>query len=748
VTINDVSPSQISYGSTAFTYTAGYVGLTLTPTAAGGTITSWSVSPALPQGLNFDTATGVISGTPTTAAASASYVITAQNSGGSATVTLTIAVVAAPLMHLGHQSPIVQVRATANNVLSLDAGDQWVLWDYSGHSVIASGNGNCVGNCSLPASIDLAGTTAAVVTATGFELHSTTDGSVLGTVSTRLANWWRLATDGSYLAAGNSTGVSAWSPSGKLLFSNSGDYSQAVAFATPGQLLIGGGPAGASVIETIAVSSGASSTGPTFNGAFSSWFPDGGRFITLAGTTALVYSTSTVTQVGSITGMTSTNTSFIQGQGNWVWTFVGQNSHGPLNIYPATGSNMTSSPAASYTFPGNSLAQAAGSGSTIGVATYGGAPVPGIVSIIDLSGASPTKVDYTATNVEAGEVPWTYPLSISRVPYAAVSASQWVVGGNTGVLVDGPTLTGTPTYFGFGKVLSIAGGTSHFAMSTASGTILYFNTATLAPEGQISFAASQLRMSADGTLLAAVGDSSYASTDPVRIYSLPSGGLLYTWPYDTDTSGNSSWSDVGEIDLSGSGTVLGQVLGRPSGALTLEASAPTGGSPIFSVSATQTTSLYGVPIRISPDGTLIAYSLTASPTAGSSSANIGTNLLLNGSLVSAFNGLPTGWLDNGRLVVNNYKLAGVPLPEYAGCSLYGADGAPTGAPCALPIEVLDFQPISSDTIYTSKTNRMFSLSTGAVTWASGDPVLNFYVGAVAGSNVIFISGIDALAQPY
>lgn len=76
----------------------GTVGLAVTPTqeltATGftGTVT-YSVSPALPAGLELDPATGVISGTPTAAAAPAIYTITGDGAvagGDSVTVTITI----------------------------------------------------------------------------------------------------------------------------------------------------------------------------------------------------------------------------------------------------------------------------------------------------------------------------------------------------------------------------------------------------------------------------------------------------------------------------------------------------------------------------------------------------------------------------------------------------------------------------------------------------------------------------------
>ena len=65
---------------------------TVTPTATGGAVTSWTVSPSLPAGLSFDTASGAISGTPTTVTPSTNYTVTASNAGGSSSVTVTLQV--------------------------------------------------------------------------------------------------------------------------------------------------------------------------------------------------------------------------------------------------------------------------------------------------------------------------------------------------------------------------------------------------------------------------------------------------------------------------------------------------------------------------------------------------------------------------------------------------------------------------------------------------------------------------------
>ena len=76
------------YSSNPAQYVVGTVITPNTPTV-NGTITGYSVSPALPAGLTLNTTTGVISGTPTTPASTASYTVTAS---GGATTTLVITV--------------------------------------------------------------------------------------------------------------------------------------------------------------------------------------------------------------------------------------------------------------------------------------------------------------------------------------------------------------------------------------------------------------------------------------------------------------------------------------------------------------------------------------------------------------------------------------------------------------------------------------------------------------------------------
>jgi subtilisin-like proprotein convertase family protein len=88
-----VAPSSLSYSSNPATYTKATAITNNTPASGGGAVASYAVSPALPAGLTLNTSTGVISGTPTAVTSTATYTVTATNSGGFTTASLSIAVV-------------------------------------------------------------------------------------------------------------------------------------------------------------------------------------------------------------------------------------------------------------------------------------------------------------------------------------------------------------------------------------------------------------------------------------------------------------------------------------------------------------------------------------------------------------------------------------------------------------------------------------------------------------------------------
>jgi hypothetical protein len=86
------APSGLIYSTNPAVYTIGESITSNTPSNSGGAVASYAITPALPEGLGIATTTGAISGTPRAVSPATAYTVTASNSGGSTTATLTIAV--------------------------------------------------------------------------------------------------------------------------------------------------------------------------------------------------------------------------------------------------------------------------------------------------------------------------------------------------------------------------------------------------------------------------------------------------------------------------------------------------------------------------------------------------------------------------------------------------------------------------------------------------------------------------------
>ena len=81
----------LSSASETKTVNTAATGFTISST--GGVIASFAIN-ATPAGMSFNTSTGALTGTPTSAASATAYIITATNATGSATQTFTLTVVA------------------------------------------------------------------------------------------------------------------------------------------------------------------------------------------------------------------------------------------------------------------------------------------------------------------------------------------------------------------------------------------------------------------------------------------------------------------------------------------------------------------------------------------------------------------------------------------------------------------------------------------------------------------------------
>jgi hypothetical protein len=694
-------PSNLLYPQTMINATVGTAIAPDTPTVTG-TVAQYSISPALPAGLRLDTQAGTLSGTPTAPAAQANYTITASNATGNTTAQLTITVNSAGtvLLEQGHGTSILAIRMAADRVLSEDLIGHWVLWVYSTGDLLAQGDGAGTADNNQ---IDLAGQLAAISTSQGVQVYSTQDGHPIFTIPP--PSWWRLAQDGSYVCAGTASALTVWSAAGQTEFALNGNYSAAVAFAAPGQVQVAAGPAGSSVIETDTVPAGTSRLSPKFSGNFYAWFLDGNRFLTTLGTAVWVYSNSGTQQAL----VTLPSTTQLTGQGDWLWTVT---NNAALQVY-AIGS---STPAQTFTIdlPSNYFA----SGTTIGVLPM----APTHLSIIDLSGASPSRADFSLPSIAY--------LSA----FAANSSSQWVAGNKHGVLLDGASLSTSLRHFGYGEVNSIVAASSEAIVSTAVGKLLHYDLSIPQQVGSTDLFAGKLVLSSDGSVLAAAApnsDAQFVTDRSLNIYSLPSMNAISSFPYAfNDTS---STPFLADFSLSGSGGTLGQVLlSLPASGYTREVTGISGSPTIWTDSGNST------PINLSPDGTLIAVGNVLPPSAGS---NLTTNIFKNGSLVAAVSGYGEAWIDNGRLLVANYVQNGKEPTIFTGSTIYDATGATlANIPPTLPPISNPLFP-TSDSVYDANTNAIYSLTTGLATWQGPIPLnANPKLGAVAGSAVVYESG--------
>lgn len=730
ITINPPipAPSNLAYPQATIT-TAASLPISTDIPSVTGTVASFTVAPALPAGLSISASTGAISGTPTAASAQTTYTITAANSGGSTTasVVITVGKAVSTLLDLGHANSVSFMRSTSNRLLSEDASGHWVLWDYATSAELASGDQN-----GFPWGVDIAGSAIAVGLPNGVELRSATDGHLLTTIASPLINppqnlgvgntapipgtsWWKLASDGTYVCAGTKAGMAVWSLSGQLLASRQGDYSAAKVFAAPGQVQIALGAAGASVIETVSTSSGSSITGPAFSGNFSSWFYDGQRFLTNIGTTVWTYSAASVQQ--GIASLPSVEN--LGGNGNWFYVYGSQYSTTPLTIYPVGGSV----PAATFPFSALALyAQITPSANLLGV-TYGqGGYTDSIINIVDLSGSTPVKTDLSTP-------------PITSTAFAANSPTQWTIGNNEGLILDGPSLSTAPRYYGYGAARSIAGSSNYIAVAVAKGTIPYFSASSLTPVDTIKFSSSSLALNSTGSVLAAFantqGSAANGSDRTLNIYSLPSGSATNSWP--SQVSSVTAYQSA--FTMSADGGTLGLILlgGGTVPTVTREV-VPTAGGPVIWSDNPNPSNPYSL-VELSPDGSMFAVS-----TVGASGYT--TSIFTGGQITTAVPGQILGWTDSTHILTSQFTYG--KFIFYAGAAIYDTTGALTSN-VNIP-QIQNFLPVSSSSIYYPPQNTIYSLTNGSSLYTS--PLTTTGVGAIAGTQVVFATGNRVVVDTY
>jgi hypothetical protein len=716
---------RVSYPADSYAFPKGQVVPVATPTVTNGIVNSWSISPALPPGLAFDSATGSISGTPTAASASRLFTVTAHGLGGDAIDGINLEVTGARaepqlVVDVGHASGISEMEMEGNRLQSRSDG-KIILWSLPSGSIVATMTSDCPGDPVTPPCApdsDMAGPTLAVRVRAGWDLYATADGAHVASIAEEAGfdfNW-SLASDGSYLVTQGPNGIKAYSAtSGATLLTRAGDYTNAKLFAAPGEIRAGNLASGAQVVENIAVPSGAVTTTPFVN-AFHSWFADGERFFTYTGSTARIY-TRSGTQL-EIVALPSLRR--LRGLGDHYWI---TEESGNVKIY-AVGSGGVPALTTHTTDTEGVFA----SGPELLVRTE--TATARTQSIVNLSGATPVEQNYVSPQ------PSTYLL-------ASTSANQRAFAGGDGVLWT--EINGTRHILSRGKVRSLAASSSRVAIATAAGEILIHDAQTGAYLDTIERRSSKVVLSADGTVLAVgpnLDDAQYDTDRGIRVYALPSKNLIHEWPATYSANGPMPF----DLTLSPAGDRIGISM-RDSftpAVVTLSISALDGTVAWSNTRTLPTgnTDHDGMRVNFSPDGTRHAVADGAAQ-----DFRTGTTIYQNYTLGGAATGWPVGWIDDTHLLVNRFTDDPAHFQALTGAQIVDPTGAVLTSP-TLP-QMWQFQPAGPHAIYSPEFNEIYDTVTGGVLWTSYEHLPSpTPIGAVGAGKVFNVSGSAIRSEPY
>jgi hypothetical protein len=241
-----------------------------------------------------------------------------------------------------------------------------------------------------------------------------------------------------------------------------------------------------------------------FYGNFSSWFFDGGYFLTTLDTTLRLYHKN-----GTLIKFINNPIYTVGGTGEYFW--ITPTSNGSVKLYNVNNDDVT-------LYAGRKVI---GTESTIGLLEFGHP----VLSIIDLSVTPPT------VSVHEGSGPYLE-------SYDADADGNWTTGNNSGVVNYG-SLTNTPTKLNVGKIRYMFGDKNgNFAIATSSGEVIMYE---LVDEEMVqidSYAkdSDKVKISEDGAYIAIKGtasDAQFSTQDQsINIYETSTHTLVKNFYYN------------------------------------------------------------------------------------------------------------------------------------------------------------------------------------------------------------------------
>ncbi|MBI4511236.1 MAG: hypothetical protein HY698_16505 [Deltaproteobacteria bacterium] len=618
-------------------------------------------------------------------------------------------------LELGHGFKVDKLSREGDRLLSRDnAGDSaghWVLWDTSTGSQLANGS---VSMTSRAVALMAKGTMV-IQSSSGYELRSARNGQILATIPAASTTFGGLAADGSYLWVASTTGISAWSLSGELIMSRSGDYRYANVFAADKELRVAKSPSGSAVIERIQIPGGETSVSPTFSGDFKSWFADGERFLATISDNVVVYS-----KTATRDALVASEATLVGGYGDhfWIWMDLKRK----LSIYKVGEATPVVTRSGWEVFPAGSMIL---NRSAIG--NEG-------ISKIETFRLDPAGV------VESGA--FEMPMWGSVTSFGSDQNGNWSIGNEYGAMVE-KTVGAEMRTLGCGAVLGVAGSESGVAaVATASGQIMHIATDATGPRirGTIPLTSSRLELSRDGAMLA-VGRTVYSKNwddRSVRVFSLATLAETYSF--------SSTPYTFVDFDLARGGSRIAHLeyMSNSSPRIYMrKVTAVDGADVVFSDQ-----NYVAEKFRLSPDGTRAAVPDK------SRVPRVASRIFINGVLSNVVFGYPEGWIDDNRLLVTEYT-GGTIDDElvHANAKLYDAQGTLLASP-ALPELLSGFSFIAPNAIYTYQSNEIYDLQTGSSLWVSDNPGRDspwqgrVTSGAIAGDHAVYSIGHRLYVERY